>query len=63
VSRKRKEEEKAKDGEQYTRFVEAAERIGPYDESVLDDAIKKISKGKPVKGKRDKGGNGNAPHV
>jgi len=51
VSRKRKEKEKTKDGDQYARFVEAAERIGPYDESVLDEAIKKIVKAKPSRGK------------
>jgi hypothetical protein len=63
VSRKRKEKEKAKDGDQYVRFVEAAERIGPYDESVLDEAIKKIVKPKPTRAERDKKGNGGAPHV
>ena len=46
VSRK-KEKGKAKDGEQYARFIKAAERIGPYDESILDEAVKKIVKAKP----------------
>jgi hypothetical protein len=53
VSRKRKE--KTKDGNQYARFVEAAERIGPYDESILDEALKEIAKAKPTQGKEKKG--------
>ncbi|MGA3116138.1 MAG: hypothetical protein ABSF90_17090 [Syntrophobacteraceae bacterium] len=63
VSRKRKEKEKTKDGNQYAQFVDAVERIGPYDESVLDEALKKIGRVKPAKAKRDKKGNGEAPHV
>ena len=55
VSRKRKEKDETKDGDQYVRFVDAAERIGPYDESILDEAIKKIAKAKPTKNK-GKGG-------
>jgi hypothetical protein len=33
--------------------VEAAERIGPYDESVLDEALKKISEGKAKREKKN----------
>ena len=51
MSRKRKEKGKIKDGDQYARFVKEAERIGPYDESVLDEALKKIKKVKPEKEK------------
>ncbi len=57
MSRK-KEKGKAKDGEQYARFIKAAERIGPYDESILDEAVKKIVKAKPQRGKPS---NGKAP--
>ena len=62
MSRK-KEKEKPKDGDQYARFVEAAVRIGPYDESVLDEAIKRIVKVKPTPKKRDKKGSGETPHT
>jgi hypothetical protein len=62
VSRKRKEKEEIKDGDQYARFVEAAEGIGPYDETVLDGALKKIVKMKPKHKKQDKEGNGNTPN-
>jgi hypothetical protein len=37
--------------------VEAAEGIGPYDETVLDEALKKIVKVKPKHKKQDKKGN------
>lgn len=54
VSRKRKETDEAKNGEQFERFVEAAEKTGQFDESVLDEAIKKIVKVKPKKGAQKK---------
>ncbi len=60
VSRKRKE--KAKGGDQYARFVEGAESIRPYDESVLDEALKKISERKPKGKKHNEKGNGNTPN-
>ncbi len=50
MTKKRKGKDEAKDGEQFEKFVEAAENVGPYDEKVLDDAIKKIVKTKPKQG-------------
>lgn len=58
MTKRKKDEESTKDGDQFARFVEASERTGPYDEEVLDSALKKIAKVKPKRKKADTEGNG-----
>jgi hypothetical protein len=52
VSRRKKDTEKAKDGEQkqYEKFLETAKEIGASDDEAFEDAIKKILKAKPKRG-------------
>ncbi|MHC1729123.1 MAG: hypothetical protein AB9866_24530 [Syntrophobacteraceae bacterium] len=57
MTKRKKGSENTSDGEQYARFVEAAEKLGPYDESVLDEVLKKIASVKPERKKRKIEGN------
>ncbi len=58
MSRRKKDTEKAKDGEQkqYERFVETAKKIGASDDEAFEDALQKILKAKPKRKKQDKEG-------